>query len=66
MNFVLNGKSHIHNGDGSLKALLSEIQADQEQIAIMINSDIIKKEKISNIALRDGDQIEIITYAAGG
>ncbi len=66
MNFVLNGKPHMHNGNGSLSALLSEIQADQEQIAIMINNDIIKKENIGNITLQDGDQIEIITYAAGG
>ena len=66
MNFVLNGKSHTHNGNGSLKELLLEINADQHQIAIMVNSDIIKKENISNATLQDGDQIEIITYAAGG
>jgi thiamine biosynthesis protein ThiS len=66
MNLILNGKSHIHNGNGSLTALLSEIQADKQQIAIMINNDIIKKETIGNITLQDGDQIEIITYAAGG
>ncbi len=66
MNFVLNGNTHNHNGDGSLAALLVEIEADKEQVAVMINNSIIKKETINKRSLQDGDQIEIITYAAGG
>ena len=66
MNFVLNGKTHKHNGDGSLTALLVEIEADNKPVAIMINGNIIKKENVDNASLQDGDQIEIITYAAGG
>ena len=66
MNFILNGKSYTHNGNGSLSALLREIEADKKQIAIMINNDIIKKNTIENILLKDDDRIEIITYAAGG
>ena len=31
-----------------------------------VNNDVIKKDAIDNLSLKDGDQIEIITYAAGG
>ncbi len=66
MNFIVNGKSHIHTGDGSLIALLSEIQAVPEQVAVMINNEIIKNSEKETISLKEDDKIEIITYAAGG
>ena len=66
MNFILNGKTHTHNGDGSLTSLLSEVQADKQQVAVMINNEIAATKDRGNILLQDGDQIEIITYAAGG
>lgn len=66
MNFIINGKPHTHTGNGSLIALLSELQAAPEQVAVMINNEVIKNSEKSTISLQEGDEIEIITYAAGG
>lgn len=66
MNLIVNGKSHKHTGDGSLIALLSELQANPQQVAVMINNEVVKNSDKETISLQEGDEIEIITYAAGG
>ncbi len=66
MKFTLNGKTHIHSGNGTLSALLKEISAENHQVAVMINDNIIKRNDIPDISLKDGDTIEVITYATGG
>lgn len=66
MNLIVNGKQHKHSGNGSLVELLSEIEANPEQVAIMINNEVIRKADKDTTTLHDGDQIEIVTYAAGG
>ena len=66
MNIILNGNEYIHNGNGSLLSLLNEIGIDNQQVAVMVDDNIIKMKDRENITLHEGVRIEVITYAAGG
>ena len=65
MNLTVNGKSHEHNGDGSLLSLIEEMGAKPARVAVMVNDAIVGKDRDSFV-LTDGDRVEILTLAGGG
>lgn len=66
MNLMVNGKSHEHQGRGTIESLLKELGADRERVAIMINDNIINCNERDSITLKNGDRIEVLTFAGGG
>ena len=66
MNLIVNGDSHCHSGQGTLVELLLEYQAEPLRTAIMVNGDVITRKKWENVRLSEGDQVELLTFSAGG
>jgi thiamine biosynthesis protein ThiS len=66
MKVMVNGCPHTHEGDGSLAALLKELNAQPEQVAVMVNDRVIPKAERTSIRLRDGDRVEVMTFMGGG
>ncbi len=66
MRITLNGESHEHGGDGSLPQLLQELGADRERVAVMVNGQVITRQKRPSYLLSDGDTVEVLTFAGGG
>jgi sulfur carrier protein len=66
MRLIVNGKPREHNGAGTLTALLVEMGADPAHVATMVNDRIIARKDRDGLALREGDTIEVLTFAGGG
>jgi len=66
MNLIVNGDSYRHNGQGSLLDLLHDYQAEPLRTAIMVNGEVITRKKWENVRLSEGDQVELLTFSAGG
>ena len=66
MNLTVNGDSHIHNGMGTLAELLREYNTEPLRTAVMVNGEVIRREKWDGVRLSEGDQVELLTFAAGG
>jgi thiamine biosynthesis protein ThiS len=66
MNLIVNGDSHSHNGQGTLAELLQDYQAEPLRTAIMVNGEVITRKKWENVRLSEGDQVELLTFSAGG
>ncbi len=49
-----------------LDALLGELEYEGTHFAIAVNYDVLPKSRWAEIALKNGDQIEIITPRQGG
>jgi sulfur carrier protein len=47
-------------------ALLSELEYEGSHFAIALNYDVVPKSKWAETALKNGDEIEIITPRQGG
>ncbi len=65
INLTVNGESFELDG-ADIPALVRQLDANSGHIAIMLNDAIVPREKWDNTSLAEGDQIEVLTFAAGG
>ncbi len=66
MELTVNGEAHTHKGNGSLRTLLDELGADQARVALMVNDSVVRRDKREETVLREGDRVEVLTFAGGG
>ena len=66
MTLVVNGKP-VELPDGStVSALLGQLQIDGVRVAVERNQDVVPRRTWDSVSLREGDQIEIVTFVGGG
>jgi thiamine biosynthesis protein ThiS len=66
MRLVVNGKP-VELPDGStVAALLGELAIEGARVAVERNQDVVPRRSWDSEKLRDGDQIEIVTFVGGG
>lgn len=63
---TINGDPFACLNNTSLASLLNYLDFDFRQIIVEYNSEIIKKEELSNVKLQHQDTIEIVTIVGGG
>ncbi len=66
MKLTVNGKDHEHKGDGTIGALLAELGAKPQLTAVMVNDDVVPAPEWPDVALRPGDDVELLVFACGG
>ena len=66
MKLTVNDESHIHQGDGSINALLDELGANKEHTALMINGDVIASTDWKSALLKENDEVEMLVFVGGG
>jgi thiamine biosynthesis protein ThiS len=66
MTLVVNGKA-VELPDGStVSGLLGQLEIDVARVAVERNQDVVPRRTWDSVSLRDGDQIEIVTFVGGG
>ena len=66
MRIVLNGESYDCGEASKLISLLEEMAVNAERVATMINGEVIAKEDREDALLKEGDRVEVVTFAGGG
>ncbi len=66
MNIVVNGNPHQHQGNGSIAVLLEELSVPPQQIAVVLNDEVISKTMFEQAILQEQDRVELVTFAQGG
>ncbi len=66
MNLTVNGDLFEHSGPPSLPSLLTALDAQPDQVAVMLNNDIITKDNYSTVRLSENDTLEIMMLVGGG
>ena len=62
----INGKLSTIKDNLSLFTYLSKLKIPLKKVAIELNQEIIDKNKLKKIKLRDKDKIEIVHFIGGG
>ena len=62
----LNGRALSIPLGTTVYKIVKKIKAQPSKVAIELNSEIIKKKKISKIHLKDKDKLEIVHFIGGG
>ncbi|MCC7351033.1 MAG: sulfur carrier protein ThiS [Phycisphaerales bacterium] len=65
MNVKLNGQDRPTADGQSVRALLDELKLSPDRVAIELNRRLLRTDKYDT-ALRDGDELEIVTFVGGG
>lgn len=67
MRIFLNGKPIKVRGASSIGNVLAELDLiDLKHIAVAVNGTVYPRSKWPSTALRDGDEIELVTASPGG
>ena len=62
----INGKLSTINDNLTLLDYLKELKIPLKKVAIELNQEIIDKNKVSRIKLKNNDNIEIVHFIGGG
>jgi len=65
VNITLNGNSIEIESNQTVEQMVRARGLDPEKIAIELNRRLLKSEKYST-ELKDGDEVEIVTFVGGG
>jgi sulfur carrier protein len=62
----VNGKFSIINGNLSLSNCIKKLKIPIKKVAIELNYEIIDKNKLGKIKLKNNDKVEIVHFIGGG
>ena len=63
---IVNGKEINLTEDTTVAEYLEQNQYQVKRIAVELNGDILPKYSYSDTMLKDGDRLEVVTFAVGG
>ena len=66
MTIVVNGKTEQIEKEASLLDFLASKSLDPEKVVVELNLDIIAKENLKDIMLKENDSLEILRFVGGG
>ena len=66
MNITVNGEKRKISTGETLAGLVKKLYPHKQRIAILLNDDLIPADKQANHILKEGDRVEILTFAGGG
>jgi thiamine biosynthesis protein ThiS len=66
MKIVVNGEARTATEEMTIAALLRELEILHERVAVEVNRQILDRRNFEQQRLKDGDQVEIISFIGGG
>lgn len=66
MQLKINGKFENFPEGFTLIQLLEHYQINPQRVAVQLNLEIVKREIYPQTILKDGDQLEVISFMGGG
>ena len=66
MTLTINGETQNFNDELNLRALLVELGLAEKPVVVELNQKALAPSEFKSQKLKDSDQLEIVTIAAGG
>ena len=66
MQIQINGKQEQVESDTTIKSLLEKKEINPNVVACELNLKIIKRSQLSDVLLKEGDELEVIQMIGGG
>lgn len=66
MKVHVNGEAREVPTGVTIAALLQALQLPADQVAVELNAEVVRRAKHSEVALREGDRVEVVTFVGGG
>jgi sulfur carrier protein len=66
MDITLNGNPYDARENLNLANLVQSLDLKGRRVAVMLNEEVVKRERWSEVSLRPGDTVEVIQMVGGG
>jgi sulfur carrier protein len=66
MKVMINGRDHSFPSAPSVDDLVSSLVAARRGVAVAVNGTVVPRSSWTEVALADGDTVEVLTAAQGG
>ncbi len=66
MKIILNGEPREIPGPLTVGGLLAALKIDSRRVAVEHNLKVLKRASLGEVEVRDGDQVEIVSFVGGG
>jgi thiamine biosynthesis protein ThiS len=63
---MINGEEHQLETALSVRALLAELGLEPAKVAVERNLEIVPRSRYGEVAVADGDRLEIVQFIGGG
>ena len=66
LNLTVNGEPRQIPGPATVAALLAHLELDPRTVVVELNREIVRRARVAEVDLRDGDQVELVHFVGGG
>jgi thiamine biosynthesis protein ThiS len=66
LEIVVNGESRSLPGPASVADLLRHLGLDPRTVVVELNREIVRRPRLDDTALTDGDAVELVHFVGGG
>ena len=66
LHLILNGDPRAVPGPATLADLLTHLALDPRMIVVELNREIIRRPRLAEVLLKEGDQVELVHFVGGG
>lgn len=63
---IVNGQPRSVPGPAMLSDLLSHLGLDPRLVVVELNREIVRRPRLGELSLKNGDQIELVHFVGGG
>lgn len=66
LGLLVNGEPRRLAGPATLSDLLNSLGLDPRMVVVELNREIIRRPRLGEVVLREGDQVELVHFVGGG
>jgi len=66
LNIVVNGEERRVPGPATLLDLLAHLGLDARTVVVELNREIVRRPRLGETPLADGDSVELVHFVGGG
>jgi thiamine biosynthesis protein ThiS len=66
LHLQVNGDSRTIPGPATLLDLLGHLGIDPRMVVVELNREIVRRPRLGEVSLGEGDQIELVHFVGGG
>jgi thiamine biosynthesis protein ThiS len=63
---TVNGEHRSLDGPATVAELLKRFDVSPQRVAVEVNEQLVRRARLAEVELRDGDRVEIVTLVGGG
>jgi thiamine biosynthesis protein ThiS len=66
LTLTINGETRSIPGPATVADLLAHLKLDPRMVVVELNREIIRRPRVGEVRLKDGDTIELVHFVGGG